>query len=99
MPSIVKGRLARRPVRMALVSSPSADAPGAFWRNYGQKRRAMGDTPDSLGERLKALREAAHESQEDVAKQIPVNAGTYSRWERGTSKPHADQIAKLAIDR
>ena len=56
----------------------------------------MGDAPDTLGERLQGLRQAQSKSQEEVAQAIPVNSGTYSRWERGTSKPHADQIAKLA---
>lgn len=51
---------------------------------------------EALGDRLKALREGAGKSQEQVAQAIEVNSGTYSRWERNVSMPHAQEIVKLS---
>lgn len=51
---------------------------------------------DKLGERLKKLRELANQTQDEVAKAVDVNTGTYSRWERGVGKPHAAEIVALA---
>ena len=52
------------------------------------------------GSELKALREAAGLSQEDLARSLEVSVGTVSRWERGfsgISKPTASHIRATLV--
>lgn len=51
---------------------------------------------ETLGDRLRQLRKRSGKKQDAVALALGVNAGTYSRWERDTAKPHADEIVALA---
>ncbi|MCS6874017.1 MAG: helix-turn-helix domain-containing protein [Pyrinomonadaceae bacterium] len=49
-----------------------------------------------LGKRVKEQRERQGLSLRDLASQIGISASTLSRIEKGTGKPDADNIAKLA---
>lgn len=50
----------------------------------------------TLGQRIRAAREEAGLTQEDVARAIGVTAQTPSRWERDTSVPRVRQLRALA---
>lgn len=49
-----------------------------------------------IGGRLRAAREAASISQEDVAKQLDVTGPTYSKYEAGTHKIPIPELLKAA---
>ena len=50
----------------------------------------------TLGQRLKAAREAANLSQGDVAQALDVHSVTVSKWEREVQRPSADFLDRLA---
>lgn len=49
----------------------------------------------SLGNRIKAARKAAKLTQAELAERLGVKNTTISNWEKGVSKPDADQIERL----
>lgn len=49
-----------------------------------------------FAERLKLLRLEADLTQTELAKQIKISQPSYSDWEKGVSKPSAENINKLA---
>ncbi len=51
---------------------------------------------EHLTERLVAARKYRKLSQSDIAKAFGIEAGSYSKWERGKAVPRAKQIADLA---
>lgn len=53
-------------------------------------------TPEELGERLKAIREARRLRQEDVAKLLGVTRVLISHWERGERRPSEGVLERLA---
>ncbi len=50
----------------------------------------------SISKNLRVLRHMHGLSQGDVARQIGVSRPAYGFWEKGTTKPKADKLAKLA---
>lgn len=50
----------------------------------------------TLGDNLKKYRLKMDLSQEEIAKQINITRGTYSRYETGTLKPDVETLVKLA---
>lgn len=49
-----------------------------------------------IGERLKALRKTANETQEEVAKAIGTSRAAYSHFENNRNEPDIEMIGKLA---
>lgn len=51
---------------------------------------------ESIGERLKYLREHKNIKQEEIAGYLKIDQGTYSRWEKGTLEPSLNHVVKLS---
>jgi transcriptional regulator with XRE-family HTH domain len=51
---------------------------------------------ERFGEKLRALREAADMTQQDLADRVGVRWESVSRWERGTREPAWSDVLKLA---
>lgn len=50
----------------------------------------------TLGQRIRSLREAFREKQEDLAKALDVTPASVSNWESGDSKPTAERVKEIA---
>lgn len=50
----------------------------------------------SLSQNLKTLRLTQHLSQGEIARQLGVSRPAYGFWEKGTARPKADKLEKLA---
>jgi transcriptional regulator with XRE-family HTH domain len=53
-------------------------------------------SPESIAERLRALRVASGRSLSDLARELGVHFTTVSSWERGRSRPNYPTLARLA---
>ncbi|EQD30061.1 Helix-turn-helix type 3 domain protein, partial [mine drainage metagenome] len=51
---------------------------------------------DTLGEKLKRAREAAHLNQESVAQALGTSRTLISKWERGEQEPRLHALQRLA---
>lgn len=51
----------------------------------------------TLGENIRKRREELKLSQEDVAERLGVSRQAVSKWEKGQSKPTANNLIQLAI--
>lgn len=60
------------------------------------RKRKSKKTETGLGGRLKKLRDQKKKTQEDIARDLKLAAGTFSRWEREASSPQAEQLLQLA---
>lgn len=54
------------------------------------------DLLEHVGSRIKSLRRAAGQSQQDLASALKVVTNTVSRWETGTYKPGIEDLDALA---
>lgn len=52
---------------------------------------------ETIGNKIKQLREAVNLSQDDLASKIGIAPNTISRWETTKYKPKIDDLQKLAV--
>jgi len=52
---------------------------------------------ETIGNKIKQLREKLNLSQDDLASKIEITPNTISRWENHVYKPRIDDLEKLAI--
>ena len=55
----------------------------------------MGDCKVKIGKKIRNTREDLDLSQEDVAKQIPMNQSSYSKIERDIQEPNLEQLKRI----
>lgn len=78
-----------RVARMATLTKAAQDP--------GREREMSDSTPQSrIAARMRATREAAGMSQEEVGRRLSVSMRTYARWERGESHGFLLRLGEIA---
>lgn len=65
----------------------------AYLAESAPTRTVAGET---LGDRIKRLRQSRHLTQEELAHQLDVSRDAVARWERNNRNPRPPELAKLA---
>lgn len=64
--------------------------------NTGNATNSTTSEPNTIGKRIKMLRNKKGYTQERVGEEVYVNKATVCRWEKGEKIPDSDMVTKLA---
>ncbi len=87
-----------------MVEIPSAgmpkqldvDAQGSYWLGYYQVRGKREKSRNTMGENIRARREKAGKTQEQIAEEVGLSRPHYGKIESGAASPKVSTLARIA---